>query len=220
MNSNEFAYLGGFMSRAQDIYDAVIEKLRKGEYRHGDRVRAEDVAQEFGVSRTPVREALSRLQERGLLEMAPSGLAVVQLTRQRVLEIYAIREILEGSAARFAAQHASPSDIFTMKKQAEAFADASSDPEQLALLNRRLHDTIYEASHNRYLITMLNGLHDSLMLLPSTTFAVSGRQTDAVEEHRAIVEAIESRDPDLSEKLAREHIRRAQETRIGMMFDY
>ncbi len=110
------------MSRAQEVYEKLIEHLRAGTYAPGDRIRAEDVAKSFSVSRTPVREALSRLLERGLLEMTATGLAVARLQRQSVLELYATREILEGSAARFAAQHASASDIYSMRHIADRFA--------------------------------------------------------------------------------------------------
>lgn len=208
------------MSRAQKVYDSVIEFLRKGTFKPGDRIRAEDVAQTFEVSRTPVREALSRLQEKGLLEMTPAGLAVARLKRQHVLELYDMRELLEGSAARFAAQHASESDLYSIRQLAELFAVPAADTARLAQLNRSFHNAIYEAAHNRYLLGMLHGMHDTLMLLPSTTFAVEGRQSTAVEEHEAILKAIETRDADEAERQARLHIRNARDTRLAMMFDY
>lgn len=212
--------IGDAMSMTQKVYDAFIDGLRDGTYRPGDRIRAEDVAKSLDVSRTPVREALSRLTERGLLAMTASGLSVTQLDRTSVLELYAVRELLEGAAARFAAQHASPSDLFTMHRIAEAFARPDSDPRRVAQLNRAFHDAIYDAAHNKFLLTILDGMHDTLMLLPSTTFAADGRQADAVREHHAILEAIEARDPDLAEQRARDHIRRARDTRLGMMFCY
>jgi len=209
------------MSIAQKVYEAFIDGLRTGTYRPGDRIRAEDVAKSFDVSRTPVREALSRLQERGLLQMSGGGLAVTQLDRTAVLELYDVRELMEGSAARFAAQHASPSDLFTMRQIAEAFAATpADDPARVAQLNRAFHAAIYEAAHNKFLLTILDGMHDTLMLLPSTTFAVGGRQGDAVGEHLAMLDAIERRDPDAADELARSHIRHARDTRLGMMFQY
>lgn len=209
------------MSIAQTVYAAFIDGLRIGTYLPGDRIRAEDVAKSFDVSRTPVREALSRLQERGLLQMTATGLAVTQLDRTAVLELYAVRELMEGSAARFAAQHASPSDLFTMRQIAEAFtATPADDPARVAQLNRAFHAALYEAAHNKFLLTILDGMHDTLMLLPSTTFAVGGRQGDAVGEHLAILDAIERRDPDAAEDHARSHIRHARDTRLGMMFQY
>ncbi len=208
------------MSRAQEIYEALIADLRKGKYRYGDRLRAETLAADFGVSRTPVREALSRLQERGLLEMTASGPAVTRLTRQHVLELYAMREILEGSAARFAAQHASGSDLETMRQIWEAFSRAEGDSDRAEHLNRALHDAIYAAAHNRYLMTMLDGMNDTLMLLPSTTFTVEGRHARAAREHEAILEGIEARDPDRAEEAARAHIREARQVRLAVMFSY
>ncbi|WP_162300871.1 GntR family transcriptional regulator [Alkalilacustris brevis] len=208
------------MSRAHEIYEALITDLRKGKYRYGDRLRAEVLASEFGVSRTPVREALSRLQERGLLEMTPAGLAVTRLTRQHVLELYAAREVLEGSAARYAAQHASPSDIATMRDIARAFAESAGDSARTNHLNRMLHNAIYEAAHNRYLMTMLDGMNDTLMLLPTDTFDVPNRINATMREHEAILAAIEARDPDAAEAAARAHIREALQVRLSLMFNY
>ena len=209
------------MSIAQKVYESFIDGLRTGAFRPGYRIRAEDVAKSFDVSRTPVREALSRLQERGLLQITSTGLAVTQLDRMAVLELYAVRELMEGSAARFAAQHASVSDLFTMRQIAEAFAATDpDDPARVAQLNRAFHAAIYEAAHNTFLLTILDVMHDTLMLLPSTTFAVDGRQGCAVGEHLAILDAIERRDPDAADDLARSHIRHARDTRLGMMFQY
>ncbi|HSP25774.1 MAG TPA: GntR family transcriptional regulator [Saliniramus sp.] len=208
------------MSRAQHIYEALIDSLRNGTYAPGDRIRAEDVAKLFDVSRTPVREALSRLQERGLLEMTASGLAVARLGRQGVLELYALRELLEGAAAQFAAQHASPADLQAMHQISDAFAATQDNPARAAQINRAFHDALYEAAHNRFIIGVLAGLHDTLMLLPSTTFAVEGRQKKAVFEHAAILSAIEARDPSAAEAHARTHIRSARDARLSMMFEY
>ncbi|MCG6121679.1 MAG: GntR family transcriptional regulator [Microvirga sp.] len=208
------------MSRAQHIYEALIDSLRNGTYAPGDRIRAEDVARLFDVSRTPVREALSRLQERGLLEMTATGLAVARLGRQGVVELYALRELLEGAAARLAAQHASPSDIQSMRQISDAFEATQDNPARAAQINRAFHDALYEAAHNRFITGVLGGLHDTLMLLPSTTFAVSGRKDTAVEEHAAVLAAIEARDPDAAEAHARTHIRSARDTRLSMMFEY
>lgn len=209
------------MSRALQVYDELIAALRSGKYRPGDRILAEDVAKSLNVSRTPVREALSRLVERRLLEMTPSGLSVAQFDRQAVLELYALREILEGAAARFAAQHASASDIYAMRRISASLADAhETDAPRLAQLNRAFHNALYEATHNRFLVDALAGLNDALMLLPGTTFTTAGRRDAAASEHDAILDAIEARDPYASEEAARHHIRRSRDTRLGMMFEY
>ena len=206
------------VSRAQWVYDVLRKGIRAGQYVRAERIREEEVARTLGVSRTPVREALSRLQARGLLEVAPGGLVVASLTRPQIHELYAMREILEGSAARFAAQHASSSDIATLRRLAVLFERSLGDPSKLAHVNREFHGAIYEAANNRYLLRTLDELNDALALLPSTTFTVTGRPEKAIEEHAEIVAAIERRDADSAERLARSHIQRAQEARLEMMF--
>lgn len=208
------------MSIAQRVYDEVIDGLRQGTYRPGDRVRSEEIARSFEVSRTPVREALHRLQERGLLEMTPGGLAVARLDRRAVLEVYAMRELLEGAAARFAAINAAPGDLDEIEAVARAFSAAEGDAGRQADLNRAFHAAIYEAARNRYLIQMLQGMHDTLLLLPGTTFEARGRHALAVAEHDAIFRAIRARDADEAERLSRAHIAQARDTRLAMMFDY
>src|SRR6476661_5280826 len=99
-------------SRADFVYDSLRDAISDGRIAGGERVREEEVARNLGVSRTPVREALQRLQQRGLLALgAGRGLVVAQLSQQQVVELYAMREILEGSAARFAAKHATAAEI-------------------------------------------------------------------------------------------------------------
>ena len=205
-------------SRAEWASASLRDAIREGRHGGGSRIREGEVVRALGVSPTPVREALARQQARGLLEMAPGGLVVAELTRPQTIELYAMREILEGSAARFAAQHASPGEIGSLHMLALAFAEASEEPERLAVLNRDFHEAVVQAAHNRYLTRTLDELHDSLALLPGTTFAMPGRPAEAVAEHGRILDAIERRDPEAAEQAAREHIRRALETRLSMLF--
>src|SRR5882757_1613946 len=99
-------------SRADFVYESLRDAISDGRIAGGERVREEEVARNLGVSRTPVREALQRLQQRGILIFGPTrGLVVAQLGHAQVVELYAMREILEGSAARFAARHATTEEI-------------------------------------------------------------------------------------------------------------
>lgn len=205
------------LSRAQRVYERLKEDIRTGVLRRGERIREEQVARALGVSRTPVREALARLEARGLIEITVGGLVVATISRTQTLELYAMREVLEGSAARFAAQHAAASEIAMLRKLSDSFADAFGDAPRLAALNRSFHATILDAAHNRYLVRMLEELSDSLALLPGTTFELPERGPLAVKEHEAIVEAITARDPDAAEKAARLHIENAQEARLALM---
>lgn len=202
-------------SRADFVYDSLRDAISDGRIGVGERVREEEIARNLGVSRTPVREALQRLHQRGLLVFgAGRGLMVAELSQHQVLQLYAMREILEGSAARFAAQHADAADISILFRLQKDLADAKPDALLLVTLNRRFHQAIYEAAHNQYLLQTLNMLHDSLALLHNATFRVPSRRAESDEEHRRIVVAIEKRDPDAAEEAAREHIRQAQRTRF------
>ena len=202
-------------SRADFVYDSLRDAIWEGRFSHGERIREEEIAGVLGVSRTPVREALQRLQQRGLLVVGPGrGLVVAQLTKQQVFELYAMREILEGSAARFAARHANEAEIEILYRIQRELAESQGDALTLINLNRRFHQAIYEAAHNQYLLQTLDTLNDSMALLHSATFRVPSRRSDTDEEHRRIVEAVERRNPDAAEQVAREHIRQAQRTRF------
>ncbi len=206
-------------SRAEFVYRALCDAIQNGHFQQGERVREEEVAQSLGVSRTPVREALSRLQARGLLELAPGrGLIVVELSKQQITELYAMREVLEGTAARFAAQHAAPSEIDALRRLVDELRSVLDDKQESARLNRIFHQAIYEAAHNRYLMHALNELRDAMALLPGTTYSAEGRTQSSADEHVLILSAIERRNPAAAEEAARQHIREAQRLRLEMIF--
>jgi DNA-binding GntR family transcriptional regulator len=202
-------------SRGDFVYESLRDAISDGRIAGGERVREEDVARNLGVSRTPVREALQRLQQRGILVLGPGrGLLVAQLGHEQVVELYAMREILEGSAARFAAMNASPAEIATLYQLQEGLRTAEGDDMLHITLNRRFHQAIYEAAHNRYLTQTLESLNDSFALLRSSTFRLPDRRRNSDDERHRIIAAIEKRDPDLAEKEAREHILQSQRTRF------
>jgi DNA-binding GntR family transcriptional regulator len=207
-------------SRADFVYDSLRDAIWEGRIGRGERVREEEIARSLGVSRTPVREALQRLQRRGLLVTGTGrGLIVAELSKREVIELYAMREILEGSAARFAAQHATRPEIDILYRLQRDLAEAPDDALLLVKLNRRFHQAIYDAAHNQYLTQTLDTLHDSMALLHSTTFRAPNRRRESDEEHRRIVSAIERHDADDAEAIAREHIRQAQRTRFEALID-
>lgn len=205
-------------SRSEFVFANLRDAIWEGRFAPGERIPEEEIARSLGVSRTPVRDALRRLQERGLL-MVGSGrtLVVAELSKQQVLELYAMREILEGSAARFAAQHANEAEIDLLHRVLDEFDKHPSDAPMLVSLNRRFHRAICEAAHNRYLIATLDGMHDALALLHSNTFRVPNRRSESDAEHRRIVATIARREPDEAERAARDHVRQAQRTRFAML---
>jgi DNA-binding GntR family transcriptional regulator len=201
-------------SRADFVYESLRDAISDGRIAVGERLREEEVARNLGVSRTPVREALRRLQLRGLLVIfAGRGLVVAKLSQQQIVEIYAMREILEGSAARFAAQHATAPEIAVLYQLQAKLKAAKGEATRISL-NRQFHQAIYEAAHNRYLMQTLDSLNDSFALLRSSTLRMPNRRPGSDAERLRIIAAIEKRDPDLAEKAAREHIRQSQDTRF------
>ncbi|MBV8964349.1 MAG: GntR family transcriptional regulator [Hyphomicrobiales bacterium] len=208
------------LSRAEFVYQKLWQGIQDGEFHSGQRLREAELALRLKVSRTPVREALRRLTSEGLIEFAPSrGMMIVELDKQQVRELYALRETLEGAAARFAAQHASPSEISALEELLERQDRTAMPSEEAARLNRRFHNAIHEAAHNRYLVLSLRQLYASLALLPGTTFTAPGRITSAREEHGTILMAIQDRDAMRAEAAARRHIENAGRIRMQMMFE-
>ena len=205
-------------SRSEYVFRALRDAIHEGRLTQGARLREEEVARWLGVSRTPVREALGRLAARGLVQEAPGrGLVVVELTKRQVIELYAMRKILEGAAARFAAQHASPSEGEMLRRLATECRDAET-PAKMAQRNRAFHQAICEAGHNLYLSQALSDLSDALALLPSTTFQEHGRGATAYAEHMRIAEAIIAHDADAAEAAGRDHITMAERVRTRMLF--
>ena len=204
--------------RADFVYAKLREAIRTGRLQPGDRVREIELAAWLNVSRTPVRDALRRLESERLVSHAPRrGLIVTELDPQQVLELYALREVLEGAAANLAARYASESEVRSLQDLVARQRAAGDDAHELAGLNRQFHEVLYHAARNRYLIQALGTLRDSLALLRDTTYSVSGRPTAALAEHVKIVEAIKRQDSAGADEAARRHIRMASNARLTMV---
>ncbi|MGJ4956304.1 GntR family transcriptional regulator [Bradyrhizobium sp. HKCCYLRH2015] len=204
------------VSLGEAVFRALCRALENGVYRSGDRLREDEVAQKLEVSRTPVREAFGKLVAKGWVQPAGGrGLIVRSLDENEVLELYAMREILEGAAARLAAQYAVPAEVAALRDIHASFVSAG-DAAELARLNRLMHGAIQRAARNRYLDAALEDMHVATALLGTTTFAAEGRAATAAAEHGKLIEAIAIRDPDRAEAIARGHIREALRTRLGM----
>lgn len=200
------------------VYRHLIGQLRSGALAPGSRLREDDIAASLGVSRTPVREAFTRLQARGLLAAAPIGLVVAELERRQIQELYTMRAVIEGAAARLAAENASAADLATIRHAGESFEEISNTADEFARANQLFHESIYQAARNDYLMRMVEDLNDSLALLPRTTFMIAGRSEAAKREHAEISAAIMARDAEAAEAAARSHINRALEGRLRLQF--
>ncbi|GKY87223.1 GntR family transcriptional regulator [Sinisalibacter aestuarii] len=200
----------------KDAYSLILDAIDAGIYRPGARMVESELAERFGVSRTPIREALQRLETQSLLIRDGRSLIVASLDHNQLAELYAVRAELEGLAARLAAQHAAPEEVRVLRELVEEDRKRVNDPSALARANRRFHKQIHLASHNRYLVQQLDLVHRTMALLATTSLAVEGRSEKAIAEHDAIVQAIEARDGDAADTALRAHISRAFETRLRL----
>ena len=206
-----------FGSAADYSYAVLHREIVAGRFAPGRRMREIELSEWLGVSRTPLRQALSRLEVEGLLVMTPrTGLVVASLDEEATGELYEMRETLEGAAAALAARHASPREVAVLKEMVATEAKLPRDPEMRAQHNLAFHRAIYAAAHNRFLVKSLHALHDSIALLGPTTFAAPGRPEKAQREHARIAEAIAGHDPKRAEAEGRAHVRNARTIRERM----
>lgn len=200
--------------RPQDAYQLILEAIDGGIYRPGARLVENELAERFGVSRTPIREALQRLETQSLLTRDGRSLIVASLDHNQMAELYVVRTELEGLAAELAARHATGEEVRVLRQMVEADRALVSDPQALSRANRRFHKQIHLASHNMFLVRQLDLVHRSMALLATTSLAVLGRGADALEEHGRIVSALERRDGEAARAALSAHISLAYETRL------
>ncbi|EEX16152.1 transcriptional regulator, GntR family [Citreicella sp. SE45] len=200
----------------KDAYTLILEAIDTGVYRPGDRLVESELAERFGVSRTPIREALQRLETQSLLTRDGRSLIVASLDHNQMAELYVVRTELEGLAARLAARHASEEEITVLREMVSEDRALLNDPSALSRANRRFHKMIHLASHNRFLVQQLDLVHRSMALMATTSLAAQGRGEIALAEHKAIVDAIARRDEDAAYKALRDHISVAFVTRLKL----
>jgi len=197
-----------------DAYSMILEAIDIGTYRPGDRLVESELAERFGVSRTPIREALQRLETQSLLMRDGRSLIVASLDHNQMAELYVVRGELEGLAARLAARHATAEEVRVLREMVEADNTLAGNPNALARANKRFHKQIHLASHNRYLVQQLDLVHRSMALMATSSLAVEGRGEIAQAEHDRIVQMIEARDEDGADEALRTHISVAFMTRL------
>ncbi len=206
--------MAGSKEAQKDAYDLILDAIDTGQYGPGDRLVESELAVRFGVSRTPIREALQRLETQSMLTRTGRSLIVASLDHNQLAELYVVRAELEGLAAFLAAQHASPEEVRVLFDMVDSDIALVDDPGKLSRANRRFHKQLHLASHNRYLIAQLDLVHRSMALLATTSLAADGRGAMALEEHRAIVQAIADGDGPAAAVALKQHLSFAFETRL------
>ena len=213
------------MSKDQDFYPTNDSSLRNkvfkyiksqiinGVYAPGEALLELKLADELGVSRTPVREAIRLLEVEGLVETtAKKGAVVLGISHKDVEDIYAIRELVEGLAARLAVERMNPLELREMQKIYDLmeFYAQKNDVEELAELDNRFHQLIYEASGSKILNLTLSNLHQYIQLARLESLKKKNRLPHTIDEHRAILEAFLNKNPDKAEKALTEHVKQAR----------
>lgn len=198
-------------------YGRLLEDISAGRLAPGDRLRETEIATRLGVSRTPVREAIRLLEADGLVTHTPRvGAIVRRLGYAEVIELYEMRAVLEGTAARLTARSASDVELDELEALNQMLVQAA-DPVAALSLNRQFHGTLLHAARNRFLHRSMESLERAMMILGPTTLAEAERIESAAGEHGAILVALRARDGAGAEGLMRSHIEAAQRVRLANM---
>ncbi|GGK91628.1 GntR family transcriptional regulator [Nocardia jinanensis] len=199
------------------VYERLRGAILDGTLPPGQMVSENQLANEFGASRTPVREALHRLEVEMLVERIGRTVRVRTTSPEEILDIYEVRITLEGAAARGAALRATEFDRARLRAANASMRAAGNDPGERAATNREFHETLWHASHSPTLVDLLKRLNVHLIRYPTTTLEDDERWRTVLVEHDAMIEAIEKRDVARAQSLAESHMTGAREVRLEMM---
>lgn len=201
-----------------DIFTQLRNEILNGTLLPGTQLKEVQLANRFGVSRTPVRDALSRLEDLGLAERVNRGLEVRGLDPEQVIQVYDMRILLEVEASGQAAQNRNLNDILTLEALLER--DRSlEDPTDAELIqtNLEFHRAVWKATQNPVLIDLLERLMTHLVHAPTSTLSVDDRQNEALNEHAKLIEAISDRDTAAARDIAKQHFSTAREIRMNLL---
>jgi len=206
-------------SLEESVYHQLEEEILTGALKPQESLGEIALSRRLGVSRTPIRGALHRLEREGLVEISPNrGAVVIGVSGEDLVDIYKIRMRLEGLASREAAAKISPAELSQLREATELseFYIAKKDAEHLKELDTEFHSIIYRASGNRLLNTILSDLHRSIKAYRKLSLSVADRLEASTREHREILSAIERGDADEADRLTEEHIRSALDNLLAV----
>jgi DNA-binding GntR family transcriptional regulator len=203
---------------SETMRDAIVN----GTLKPGERLMEIQLAEELGVSRTPVREAIRKLELEGFVVMIPRrGTYVAGLSIKDINEVFEIRTALDVLAAGLAAERITEEELEQMERLMVEIGEHidKGDMEAIIALDSEFHDVLYKASRNDRLVGIINNLREQFTRFRSISIAYPGRLKNTLEEHRHLVEAIAQRNPDVAQQLAREHMENAEQTLLMEMND-
>lgn len=196
-------------------YEHLIAQMQRGELVSGMSVTEQGVADELGISRTPAREALRRLESDGLVVSEPRfGMKVRELGYTETLELYEAREALEMAAVQICASKINDIEISELEILQDQMSDSVDDPNRMASLNYAFHRALLNAGRNRYLATSFEVIHKALVILGPTTLANVERAEESLTEHRDLIECLKRRDSEGARRVMGEHLSNAKRIRL------
>ena len=196
------------ISLADQVFEHLETDILSGKYQKGEILTESKLSLELGVSRTPIREALRRLEQEHLIEEAPKGVIVVGISDKDLADIFEIRAALEGKAAYLAAQNYTEEQMNIVREALEfqEFYLGKQDPDRIKSMDSRFHETIYKMSGSTIFYDVLMPLHKKILKYRKASVSDSSRAAASVAEHRAIYQALLARDAQLAERLISEHL--------------
>ena len=196
-------------------YDYLVSKMQRGELVSGMSITEQGVADELGISRTPAREALRRLESDGLVVSEPRfGMKIRELGYIETLELYEAREALEMAAVEICAEKISDIEIAELEILQGQMAGSVRDPVRMASLNYAFHKALLNAAKNRYLTMSFEAIHKTLAVLGSTTLANTERAEESLIEHQDLIQCLKLRDKEGARKVMGTHLSNAKRIRL------
>ncbi|HOP74477.1 MAG TPA: GntR family transcriptional regulator [Bacillota bacterium] len=202
------------------VFESLREAIISGQLRPGERMMEIQLAEEMGVSRTPVREAIRKLELEGLVEMIPrKGAYVAGLSLRDIADVFEIRRALEGLAAELAADRITDEELERLERYLVIISEQieAGNLEEVVQTDTDFHTLLYQASRNNRLSQIINNLREQIQRFRTTSLSYPGRMKAALEEHRKIVEAISSRDGEQARRIAQEHIENAENSLMSVI---
>ncbi|HRY13204.1 MAG TPA: GntR family transcriptional regulator [Syntrophomonadaceae bacterium] len=195
------------------VLDAIRTAIMNGVLQPRERLMEIQLAEELGVSRTPIREALRKLELEGFIVMVPrKGAYVADLSFKDIADVFEIRAALEGLAAGLAAERITEEELETMERLIVGKQEAinSGDIDKLVEVDTKFHELLYQSSRNDRLATIISNLREQIQRFRLTSLSFPGRNKESLREHKQLLEAIQARDSQLARQLAQEHIENAE----------
>lgn len=195
------------------VFEALREVILNGQLKPGERLMEVQLAEEMGVSRTPVREAIRKLELEGFVVMIPrKGAYVSDLSTKDIADVFEIRSALETLAAVLACDRITNEELEELERILIKVADcvAANDLEKLVEADTQFHDVLYKASRNSRLVQIISNLRENIQRFRAISMGTPGRMRETFEEHKQLVEAITERNAELARRIAQEHIDNAE----------